>query len=157
MVKLIIIIKDLKYKETKLEIDSSETIGNGKKLYIKLLNLSGSFQWKFGGMLLNDNKTFDYYGIEDYDVIISNNLKKKIRIHIKNLKGFSTELEVDASETIAFGKKIYANLINNHENYMWKFDGMVLWDGNTFESYGIEDGDVISINSIVRGGCLNKN
>ena len=109
-------------------------------------------------MVLDDNKTFDYYGIEDEDRIISNNLKtKKMRIYIIDIKNRRIPIEVDASETIGFGKQLYANLINSSEEFLFKFEAEILKDDKTFEFYGIEDGDVIITSRRMRGGCLNKN
>ena len=56
-----------------VEVDSSDTIGNGKKVY--LLNTNNrnnnfSCQWYFqGNILLEDDKTFDDYEMEDGDII----------------------------------------------------------------------------------------
>ena len=153
MVNITIVIKDLKGREVKLEVNSSETIAFGKKLYSNYLNLSDSFQWNFNGEVLNDNKTFEYYGIEDFDIILSNTPKnKKIRIYIKNLNGESIPLEVDPSETIAYGKKLYSILTNESSDSQWKICGSVLYNDKTFEFYEIEDGDNIISNSRLRGG-----
>ena len=144
MVKLVIFVIALDNKEVKLEVDSSETIAFGKKKYANLLNSSDSFIWKFGGMVLNDNQTFDFYGIENEDRIISNNIKtKKIRIYIKDLKNRSITLEVDPSETIGIAKQMYANLINSSGHFKFKWEAQILKDDKTFEFYGIEDEDVI--------------
>ncbi len=157
MVKLTIVIKDLKGGEVKLMVNSSETLAFGKKLYSNLLNLSDSFQWNFNGEVLNDNKTFEYYGIEDFDIILSNTPKnKKIRIYITNIRGKPIPLEVDPSETIAYGKKLYGNLTNEFDR-VWKFEGSLLNNNKTFEFYEIEDGDYIISNRMMLGGCLNKN
>ena len=44
----------------------NETIGEGKRKYKVATNSSNADpQWKFDGVVLRNNKTFDYYGIED--------------------------------------------------------------------------------------------
>ena len=105
-------------------------------------------------MALDDNKTFDFYGIEDEDIIISNNIKsKKMTIYIKDLNNRSITLEVDPSETIGFAKKMYANLTNSSLHFKLKWDGQILKDDKTFEFYGIEDEDVIIYSPYMMGGC----
>ena len=61
MVKIRIIVKDLKGKQVKLEVNTSDSISYGKKIYSKLINSSESFKWNFNGMILNNDKTFEYY------------------------------------------------------------------------------------------------
>lgn len=60
-------IKNPKGKEKTLRVNSTDSISSAK------LNagLSGHI-WKFNGETLKDDKTIEYYGLEEDDVIISN-------------------------------------------------------------------------------------
>ena len=151
MVKIIVFIKDLKSKEAKIEVDSFQTIGYGKKLYANLINTSNSFHWKFGGIELNDDKTFHYYGIEEEDRIISVLKSQKIEICIKTVYDKETKVEVYTFEKIAILKKTVSHLIGSSESFRLKFDGMVLRDDKTFEYYDIEDGDVLIVSTRMVG------
>ena len=53
-------------KVRELVVNSSDTIGNAKKL-VK----SSSSRWLFNGMMRTDGQTFDECGIEDGDNIMS--------------------------------------------------------------------------------------
>ena len=73
MVKIKIGIKDIYENQVTLEVDSFDTIGNGKKscsLNTDYINNNFYCQWVFNGIILNDDKTFDYYQIEDGDILI---------------------------------------------------------------------------------------
>ena len=99
-------------------------------------------------MILNDDKTFAFYEIENDDIIISNisniSYKPKLRIYIKDLKGREVTLEVHSSDTIGYAKRLYANLVHlSNDYYQWKFDGLILNDNKTFEYYEIEKDDII--------------
>ena len=72
----------------------------------------------------------------------------KIKIQIKNMRGKDTLLEVDPSEKIVDAK----NRSGQGENIQWKFNGEVLKNNNTFDSYSIEDDDVIVSNFRTKGG-----
>ena len=155
MGKIRIYIKDLKGREVALEVNSSDTIDYAKKKYSSLINSIPDY-WTFNGMILNDDKTFDFYDIIDDDRIISQmsniSYKPKLRINIKDLKGKSVQLEVHSSDRIGYAKRLYANLVHLSNNYcMWKFDGVVLNDDKTFEYYGIEEGDNIISNDRLLG------
>ena len=66
-------IVDKKLKETCITVNSSDTIGEGKRLFSIANNLSSyNDQWKFNAIVLRDNKTFDFYEIEDDDIIETN-------------------------------------------------------------------------------------
>ena len=65
----------------------------------------------------------------------------KIKIIIKNSEK-SVQLEVNSTDKIDNLKKIYASKINLIPD-SWTFDGMILNDDDTLDSYGIEDGDII--------------
>lgn len=67
MTLITIIISNLSGRKTKLKVDTSDTISRGKTLYGQ-----GDPQWKYDGETLNNNKKFSDYGIEDEDVIASN-------------------------------------------------------------------------------------
>lgn len=68
-----IYIKNLSGRSTQITVNGSDTIGNGKQTYKIVSNTSNSDpQWKFDGIVLNNNKTFNDYGIEEDDNITSN-------------------------------------------------------------------------------------
>ena len=67
MSKISIIIKNLANREYKLSVYTYNTIGEGKAQYG-----SDDPQWKFMAKVLQNNKTFADYDIEDGDVITSN-------------------------------------------------------------------------------------
>ena len=56
----------MKKKETKIKIFSNQTIGELKEYY-GMKNIV----FKYEGMILSDDKSLDYYDIEDGDTIIS--------------------------------------------------------------------------------------
>ena len=73
MSQITIYIKNLFGSSIKLNVYKNETIGEGKRKYQKLTNSCISDpQWKFDGEILQNNKTFDFYEIEDHDNITSN-------------------------------------------------------------------------------------
>lgn len=67
MSKISIIISNMNGKKSELKVRTTDTISKGKSLYN-----NGNPQWKLNGEVLKDEKTFDYYEIEDGDIIISN-------------------------------------------------------------------------------------
>ena len=68
----------------------------------------------------------------------------KITIFIQNPNGINVNLEVNSSDKISYGKKLYSNL-TNLSNFDWFFNGMILRDEETFESYEIEEDDSIIV------------
>lgn len=69
-----IIIKSVfRGKECTLDASAGDTIFELKKQYAKMINERSVFfpQFNFIGEVLEDNKTLDYYLIEDGDVILS--------------------------------------------------------------------------------------
>ena len=73
MSQISIYIKSLEGRSIKINVGLNETIGEGKRKYKVATNSSNADpQWKFDGVVLQNNKTFDYYGIEDDDNITSN-------------------------------------------------------------------------------------
>ena len=62
-----IIIKNISGRETNLYVKTDNTIEYGKSLYG-----TTDPQWKFMAKILQNNKTFADYGVEDGDVITSN-------------------------------------------------------------------------------------
>ena len=68
MSKIKIQIKNMRGKDTLLEIDPSEKIVDAKIRSGQGENI----QWKFNGEVLKNTNTFDCYSIEEDDVIISN-------------------------------------------------------------------------------------
>ena len=63
-------------RKIELMVKPSDTIRSGKILYNNLINSSDSYQWKFDGIVLNDDKEFEYYEIENGDRIISSNRRR---------------------------------------------------------------------------------
>ena len=68
-----IYIKNLAGRATQITVNGSDTISQGKQKY---KNASGTNndnpQWKINGQVMNNNKTFNDYGIEEDDNITSN-------------------------------------------------------------------------------------
>jgi hypothetical protein len=76
-----------------------------------------------------------------------------MRIYIKNLSGRSTQITVNGSDTISYGKQIYKTASNSsNADPQWKFDGIVLSNNKTFNDYGIEEDDNITSNDRSQGG-----
>ena len=68
-----IYIKNLSGKSTVIYVNGSDTISHGKLKYKQASNSNNSDpQWKIDGTVLNNNKTFDDYSIEEDDNITSN-------------------------------------------------------------------------------------
>ena len=68
-----IYIKNLSGKSTVIYVNGSDTIAQGKLKYQQASNTNNSDpQWKIDGQVLNNNKTFDYYSIDEDDNITSN-------------------------------------------------------------------------------------
>ena len=67
MSEITISIKNLLGRAESITVKTTDTIGKGKIKYNK-----GIPQWKFNSRVLKDDKTFDFYNIEDDDTIISN-------------------------------------------------------------------------------------
>lgn len=62
-----VIIKNMKHKEVEINVNSSDTIEYGKKLYGKDKNIV----WTFMSKVLQNDKTFGFYEIEEEDTITS--------------------------------------------------------------------------------------
>ena len=140
MPRITIIIKNFNDKKS-IVVDTSDTISRGKSLYGNLNAL-----WLYDGEVLNNEKTFSDYNVEDGDYIISNDRTKKITIYINDMNT-SKSIVVGTSDTISKGKSLYGN-----GNAQWKFDGQVLRDEKTFSDYNVEDGVYIQSNERSRGG-----
>ena len=68
-----IYIKNLSGKSTAIYVNGSDTIAQGKLKYKQASNTNNSDpQWKIDGQVLNNNKTFDDYSINEDDNITSN-------------------------------------------------------------------------------------
>ena len=68
-----IYIKNLSGKSTQIQVNGSDTIGQGKSIYKIASNTNTPDpQWKINGIVLQNNKTFNDYGIEEDDNIITN-------------------------------------------------------------------------------------
>ena len=95
-----IYIKNLQGRSIKISVKANDTIQEGKRKYRIASNSSISDpQWKFGSKVLQNEKTFEYYGIEEDDNITSNersqgggpmNFTDVSKKHIVNL-GFSPD------------------------------------------------------------------
>ena len=73
---MIIIIIGFCHKACALNASGSDTIFELKERYAKMINEGcySRLQFKFFGKYLKDNKTLDYYGIEDGDKIFSSEI-----------------------------------------------------------------------------------
>ena len=60
-------VKTPKGKEKIVNVSSTDTIGSAKSKS----GFSG-YIWKFDGEILKDDKTMEYYGLEEDDTIINN-------------------------------------------------------------------------------------
>jgi len=60
-------IKDAKGKVKLVRVNSDNLIGS-----VKANSSCNGYIWKFNGEVLKDDKTIEYYGIEEDDTIISN-------------------------------------------------------------------------------------
>ena len=72
-------IKDAKGKVKLVRVNSDNLIGS-----VKANSSCNGYIWKFNGEVLKDDKTIEYYGIEEDDTIISN--IPQIGGYIVNLK-----------------------------------------------------------------------
>ena len=122
-------------KKQFLTILGNNTINEGKRK----LGLSDDNIWKFNGMVLNSNKTFNDYEIEDGDVIFDSSNQKIIKIFVKDSTGHSSVLTILETCTINEGKE----KLGISKDSVWKFDSMILKGDKTFKYYKIEDDDII--------------
>lgn len=69
-----IFIRNLIGRSIQIIVNGSDTIATGKLKYQKTLKINNNIdlQWKIDGKVLNNNKTFDDYLIEEDDNITSN-------------------------------------------------------------------------------------
>ena len=68
-----IYIKNLSGRSTPINVNENDTIATGKLKYKQTAATSNSDpQWKIDGQVLNNNKTFKDYNIEEDDNITSN-------------------------------------------------------------------------------------
>ena len=75
-------------------------------------------------------------------------------IKISNGKGKIQNLSVKKTDTISIAKTAAGYTPNT--NYKWKFDGQVLKDEKTIESYDIEEDDIILVSNNQIGGDFYK-
>ena len=68
-----VIIKTIKGHSYTLEISGENLILDLKKEYAKMINKTDytCIRFKYDGQVLRDNKTLNYYGIEDEDLILA--------------------------------------------------------------------------------------
>ena len=57
-------------------VNRYETIGKAKEKYFGRVGSRRDNQWIYDAEILNDNKTLEYYGIEDQDRITANELSR---------------------------------------------------------------------------------
>ena len=60
---------DYYHKSTDIIVNRYETIGKAKEKYFGRVGSRYYNQWVYDAEILSDDKTFDYYGIEDQDNI----------------------------------------------------------------------------------------
>jgi hypothetical protein len=70
-----IFIRDLNGSSFQITVNVSDTIEEGKRKFKNVSGCNCDPQWTFCASILNNQKTFDFYGIEDDDIIYSNNLR----------------------------------------------------------------------------------
>ena len=75
---------------------------------------------------------------------------EKITVYIKELNNREVPIKVSRYDTINYGKSLYVD--GNKKT--WRFDGKVLLDNETFDSYGIDDEDIINSSAKVKGGLI---
>ena len=140
MSKINLIIRDNKGNQRSLNVLLTDTI-NGVKS--KLGNAENRI-WKCNGMILNGNKTFNDFGIEDGDMIMErvNESNECIKINILDREQNQKVLSVLKTETIDDGKRKLGG-----GQSIWLFNGLRLEGNKTFKDYGIENGcNIISMN-----------
>lgn len=74
-----------------------------------------------------------------------------INVFLVDRKGDSRPISICLSDTIGNTKNVL-----KETNAIWKFDGEVLKNERTFQSYDIEKNDKITTNSFHQGGINNK-
>ena len=68
-----IFIKNLSGRSTQIFVNGSDTIAQGKLKYKEASKTDNADpQWKIDGTVMNNNKTFNDYGIDEDDNITSN-------------------------------------------------------------------------------------
>lgn len=67
MTSITVVISNMNGRKSNLIVSTSDTISRGKELYGQ-----GNPQWKLDGEVLNNDKRFSDYDIENNDIIISN-------------------------------------------------------------------------------------
>ena len=73
--KMRINIINNKRQTSSIEVHPSDKIGYVKKLYANLNHSPDHhLKWIYNGELLNDSKNFEFYGVEDDDSIVSNEI-----------------------------------------------------------------------------------
>lgn len=78
-----ITIQGLNNRITIIYVNNNDTIEKGKQIYKEKTGITDDLQWKFGGGPLDNDKTFDYYYIQDEDQITSNTTREGGRRKIK--------------------------------------------------------------------------
>ena len=78
-----ITIQGLNNRIIVIEVEPNDTIESGKEKYKKKAGINDDLQWKFGGGPLDNDKTFDYYYIQDQDLITSNTTREGGKIYLK--------------------------------------------------------------------------
>ena len=79
-----IYIRNLSGKSIQIQVNGSDTIAQGKSKYKVASNTNNNDpQWKYDGTVLHNDKTFDYYSIEEDDNITSNDRSQGGKKNIK--------------------------------------------------------------------------
>ena len=117
MGKIKVYIKDIHGNIMEVEVDSSDTIANGKKIYLLKTNCGNdnfSSQWFIlGNVLLEDDKTFGAYDMEDGDIIIQKELLKAPLLPNPNRLQFIYSDKLRQIKLIKESKKVKTLLICN--------------------------------------------
>ena len=71
-----------------------------------------------------------------------------MRVIIKNMKHNEVPINVNSTDKIEYGKKLYGK----DKNIVWTFMAKVLSNDKTFGDYDIEEDDVITSTDKVIGG-----
>ena len=153
-------IKNLKGDSLRLNVSGDMTIARLKKKYAELYNEGNNCQFKFSGQVLKDDKTLEYYEIEDGDIIIANSnyiAGGGIKIFIADSRNNITSLFAQGNMTIAMLKKKYSELCKESKEsneFIFMYNGEILEDNNTLDYYEIREGDKIIVIPSFRAGGL---
>ena len=69
-----IIIQDFRGDEFDLDVSGSTTIRELKKILYSRYHVTSNLQFKFDGGYMRDDKSLNYYDVEDGDIIVANQI-----------------------------------------------------------------------------------